>query len=69
MNKIYLLIIMCIVWTVSRVICNYENNLMTCRWGEFWPDWIFYPVFTIMKIFKYGAFPLCIVAGLYIVLF
>ncbi len=69
MNKIYLLIIMCIIWTMSRVICNYEGNLITCRWGDFWPSWIFYPIFTIILIFKYGVFPLCIVIGLYIVFF
>ena len=69
MNKLYLLIMVCILWTVSRVIRNYENNLMVCRWGEFWPIWIFYPIFTVMQILKYGVFPLCIVTGFYIIFF
>jgi len=67
MNKIYLLIIMCIVWTASRVIHNYEDNLIACRWGDFWPGWIFYPIFIIIQTLKYGVYPLCIVIGLYIV--
>ena len=65
-NKLYVLLAACALWTLARVCRHYEDNLMECNFGENWPWLFFYPVFTIIQIVRYSILPAITGAAFYL---
>ena len=69
MDKTFLIIALCFLWTMARVAKHWEWDLMTCNWSmsrEDGPWLLFYPIFAIVQVIRYGIFPIICSIILYI---
>ena len=69
-DKAFILIVLCGIWTLARVMRHWDNNLMWCDWDigrEDGPWLLFYPLFAVVQVVRYGILPAIFGTVLYII--